>query len=87
MLGLRWLRDRTSADALARDHGISAQATACRYLGEVIAVLAAPAPDLRDALERASKDGFPHVILDGKIIACDQCKEPAIGVEGEVIDL
>jgi len=27
------------------------------------------------------------VILDGKIIACDRCKEPAISVKGEVIDL
>jgi len=50
-------------------------------------VLAARGPDLRDALERASKDGFAHVILDGKIIACDRCKKPAIRVKGEVIDL
>jgi hypothetical protein len=42
VLGLRWFRDRTSADALARDHGIS-RATAYRYLDEVIAVLAAEA--------------------------------------------
>ena len=48
------------------------------HLGEVVAVLAARAPDLRDALERASKDGFSHVILDGKIIACDRCREPAV---------
>jgi len=27
------------------------------------------------------------VILDGKIIACDRCKEPAVSVQGEVIDL
>jgi hypothetical protein len=32
VLGLRWFRDRTTADALARDHGIS-RATAYRYLG------------------------------------------------------
>jgi len=86
VLGLRWFRDRTTADALARDHGIS-RATAYRYLDEVIAVLADRAPDLRDALERAEDDGFSHVILDGKIIACDRCKEPAISVKGEVIDL
>jgi hypothetical protein len=36
VLGLRWFRDRTSPDALARDHGIS-RATAYRYLDEVIA--------------------------------------------------
>src|SRR6266498_402750 len=79
VLGLRWFRDRASADALARDHGI-ARVTAYRYLDEVIAVLADQAPDLRDALERAEDDGFSHVILDGKIIACDRCKESAVSV-------
>jgi hypothetical protein len=43
VLGLRWFRDRTTPDALARDHGIS-RATAYRYLDEVIAVLAEQAP-------------------------------------------
>ena len=37
--GLRWFRDRTTADALARGHGVS-RATAYRYLDEVILVLA-----------------------------------------------
>jgi hypothetical protein len=27
------------------------------------------------------------VILDGKVIPCDRCKEPAVSVSGEVIDL
>jgi DDE superfamily endonuclease len=85
-LGLRWFRDRTCPDALARDHGIS-RATAYRYLDEVVLVLAEQAPDLRQALERARDQGFSHVILDGKIIACDRCKEPALSVKGEVIDL
>jgi hypothetical protein len=84
--GLRWFRDRTTCDALARDHGIS-RATAYRYVDEVIAVLAAQAPGLPAALERAGDEGFSHVILDGKVIACDRCKEPAISVSGEVIDL
>ena len=86
VLGLRWLRDRTPPDALARDHGIS-RATAYRYRDEVIEVLAAQAPDLRQALDRARDEGFAHVILDGKIIPCDRCKEPARSVKGEVIDL
>ena len=51
--GLRWFRDRTSPDALARDHGIS-RVTAYRYLDEVIVVLADEAPDLREALERST---------------------------------
>ena len=86
VLGLRWFRDRTAADALARDHGIS-RATAYRYLDEVVIVLAEQAPELREALERAKDKGFSHLILDGKIIPCDRCKEPAVSVRGEVIDL
>jgi hypothetical protein len=30
---------------------------------------------------------FSHVILDGTVIACDRCKEPAVSVKGEVIDV
>ena len=86
VLGVRWFRDRTAPEALARDHGIS-RATACRYLDEVIAVLAEQAPDLHQALERAQSEGLAHVILDGKIIPCDRCKEPAVSVKGQVIDL
>ena len=86
MLALRWFRDRTSPGALARDHGIS-RATACRYVDEVTEILAEQAPDLRRALERAKDAGFSHVILDGKIIPADRCKEPAISVKGQVIDL
>ena len=86
VLGLRWFRDRTSPDALARDHGIP-RATAYRYLDEIILVLAQQAPDLREALERAAGEGLPHVILDGKIIPADRCREKIISVKGEVIDL
>jgi hypothetical protein len=86
VLGLRWFRDRTGAEALARDHGIS-RATAYRYLDEVVIVLAEQAPELREALERAEDAGFSHVILDGKIIPSDRCKEPALSVQGKVIDL
>ena len=86
VLGVRWFRDRTCPEALARDHGVS-RATGYRYVDEVIAVLAAQAPDLHQALERARDQGLPHVILDGTIIPADRCKEPAISVKGEVIDV
>jgi hypothetical protein len=36
---------------------------------------------------RARGDGLPHVILDGKIVLADRCKEPAFSAKGEVIDL
>jgi hypothetical protein len=75
VLGLRWFRDRTTAEALARDHGIS-RATAYRYLDEVIIVLAEQAPELGEALERAKDAGFSHVILDGKVIPCDREGHP-----------
>ena len=84
--GLRWFRDRTTPDALARDHGIS-RATAYRYLDEVIAVLAGQAPDLRQALERARDEGLSHVILDGTVIPADRCREKTLSVHGDVIDL
>jgi len=86
VLALRWFRDRTGPDALARDHGVS-RATACRYLDEVVEVLASQAPDLHQALQRAKDKGFSHVILDGAIISSDRGKEPVISVKGEVIDL
>jgi hypothetical protein len=86
VLGLRWFRDRVTPDALARDHGIS-RATAYRYVEEVIAVLADQAPDLREALEHARDEGFPHVILDGTIISADRCREKTVSVQGELIDV
>jgi hypothetical protein len=86
VLGLRWFRNRTAVDALARDHGIS-RATAYRYVDEVIEVIADQAPDLHQALERAKGEGLSHVILDGKVVPCDRCKEPAVSVKGQVIDL
>jgi hypothetical protein len=73
VLGLRWFRDRTTCDALARDHGIS-RATAYRYVEEFITVLADMAPELGEALGCAKDEGFSHVILDGTVIACDRCK-------------
>jgi DDE superfamily endonuclease len=86
VLGLRWFRHRAAADALARDHGIS-RATAYRYLDEVVIVLAEQALDLREGLERATDEGFSHLILDGKFIPCDRRKESAVSVRSEVIDL
>jgi hypothetical protein len=86
VLGLRWFRDRTSPDVLARDHGIS-RATAYRYLDEVIGVLADQAPDLAQALDRALAEGLPHVVLDGTIIRTDRCREKVLSVRGQDVDL
>jgi DDE superfamily endonuclease len=86
VLGLRWFRDRAGCEALARDHGVS-RATAYRYVDEVIAVLAARAPDLPQALERALRDGLTHVVLDGTLVRSDRCREKAPGSHGRDIDL
>jgi hypothetical protein len=40
-----------------------------------------------DELERARDEGLPHVILDGKIIEADRCREKTISVKGEVTGL
>ncbi len=53
----------------------------------MIDVLAAQAPDLGQALERARADGLPHLILDGKVVETDRCREKTISAKGTVIDL
>ena len=50
-------------------------------------MLAQEAPELGEALERARDEGLPHVILDGKIIEADRCREKTISVKGEADNL
>jgi DDE superfamily endonuclease len=52
----------------------------------VITVLAAQAPDLREALENAKADGLPYLILDGKVVATGRLKEKTISKKGKEID-
>jgi hypothetical protein len=85
VLALRWFRENHDITALARDHGIS-RATGYRYLDEAIAVLAAQAPDLHEALQRAKDDDVSHVILDGKLFATDRLGEQTTSVKGKQID-
>jgi DDE superfamily endonuclease len=86
VLVLRWFRDRTDPARLGRDHEVS-RATAYRYLDEGIAMLAARAPNLHEALERATGEGLPYVILDGKTVDTDRCAEKTLSVKGRLIDL
>src|SRR5206468_10303138 len=58
-----------------------------RYPDGGIGVLGGEAPEVGGALDRAREEGFPHVILDGTVIGADRCREPAISVNGEIIDL
>ena len=57
-----------------RGCGIS-QVAAYRYLAESVEVLAARAPTLRQALDKAMELGLPYLILDGSIVAADRCGE------------
>jgi hypothetical protein len=69
---LAWFRDRPDVRRLGKGFGIS-QATAYRYLHEGIDVLAARAPGLKEALEKAIELGLAYLILDGKVVAADRC--------------
>ncbi len=82
---VRWFRGEHDVPKLGRDHRIS-RATAYRYLHEGIEVLAAQAPDLHEALERAQAEGLAYVILDGTLIPIDRCAEQTLSVKGEPID-
>ena len=75
---------RTSA-AWPAGFGIS-QATAYRYKDEAIEVLAAKAPTLRQALEKAVKQELPYLILDGTLISADRCAGKKTSRKGKEID-
>ena len=49
-------------------------------------MLAAKAPSLREALERAVTLGLPYLILDGTLIACDRCAGAKTSRKGRQID-
>jgi hypothetical protein len=68
---LAWFRDRPDIPRLGNGFGIS-RATAYRYPDEAIGVLAARAPGLREALENATGQRLPYLILDGKVVAADR---------------
>ena len=46
--------------------------TAWRYVQETVALLAARAPKLRQAVRAAKKAGYAYVVLDGTVIAVDR---------------
>ncbi|MFF3879402.1 transposase family protein [Streptomyces sp. NPDC001978] len=75
VLILRWFVDGTRVSQLARDNGLSSS-TAYRYLHEGLTVLAAGAPDLATALERAKAAGLTHLNLDGTVIRTDRVAAP-----------
>jgi hypothetical protein len=82
---LAWFRDRPGIRRLGAGFGVS-QATAYRYKDEGVAVLAARAPALHDALEKAAEQGLPYLILDGTLISSDRCSDKKTSRKGAEID-
>jgi hypothetical protein len=74
IFGLIWFRERRDVALIGKGLGIS-QATAYRYLDEVIEVLADQAPDLHETLQRAHLEGWSYVNLDGKVVATSRLRE------------
>jgi DDE superfamily endonuclease len=83
---LAWFRQPTDVTNLGRGFGLK-RATSYRYRDEGITMLAAQAPDLLEALERAEAEGMPHLILDGKIIDTDRVRIKTLSKKGKEIDL
>jgi DDE superfamily endonuclease len=80
-----WFRDKADIRRLGEGFGIS-QATAYRYKDEGVEVLAAQAPTLREAMEKAAEQGLPYVILDGTLISSDRCSDKKTSRKGTEID-
>jgi hypothetical protein len=85
VFALAWFRDRPDIRRLGAGFGIS-QATAYRYKDEAVEVLAAKAPSLREALERAVEQGLPYLILDGTLVSSDRCAGKKTSKKGKEID-
>ncbi|WP_344242535.1 transposase family protein [Actinocorallia libanotica] len=83
---LVWFRFKPNITVHGAAFGIS-QSTAHRYLHEVVDVLADQAPDLHEALGQAVADGWPRMVLDGKVFATDRCRITTTSVKGETIDV
>jgi hypothetical protein len=71
LLVLAYLRKGETFAELAAGFGIGT-ATAWRYVGETVALLAARSPKLRQALTGAAKAGHAYVVIDGTLIPIDR---------------
>jgi hypothetical protein len=73
-LVLRWFRDDAPIRQLAFEAALPIS-TSYRYLHEAIDVIADQAPDLHDVLDRAKREHWSHVTLDGTLIEIDRVNE------------
>lgn len=75
-LVLRWFRDHPPMRLLAAESGLTVP-TGYRYLHEAIYVIADQAPDLHDVLDKAKREDWPYVTLDGTLIRTDRVGQRA----------
>ena len=71
LLVLAYLRKGETFAELAAGFGVGTT-TAWRYVNETVALLAARAPKLRQAVRAATKAGYAYVVLDGTLIPVDR---------------
>jgi len=71
LLVLAHLRKGETFAELGAGFGVGTT-TAWRYVQETVALLAARAPKLRQAVRDAKKAGYAYVVLDGTLIAVDR---------------
>jgi hypothetical protein len=71
LLVLACLRKGETFAELAAGFGVGTS-TAWRYVNETVALLAARAPKLRQALRDASKAGHAYLVIDGTLIPIDR---------------
>ena len=71
LLVLAYLRKGETFAGLAAGFEVGTT-TAWRYAGETVALLAARAPKLRQAVRDAKKAGYAYVVLDGTLIPVDR---------------
>jgi hypothetical protein len=71
LLVLVYLRKGETFAELAAGFGVGT-ATAWRYVNETVALLAARAPGLRQAVRDAKRAGYAYVVIDGTLIAIDR---------------
>ena len=76
---LAYFRDRVEIERLSAGFGLS-RATAYWYIEEAARLLSGQAPELQNALERATKDGMPHLILNSTIISTNRLYETKTSV-------
>jgi Helix-turn-helix of DDE superfamily endonuclease len=77
LLVLAYLRKGETFAELAAGFAVGTT-TAWRYVEEVVALLAARAPKLRQAVRDAKRAGHAYVVLDGTLIPVDRVLPPSI---------